>query len=1034
MFPLGDLWQNFGSFGPHRASSLPHPKALRDFQRSATFDEEVDTMAREELQQSWYEEASSFLSIAEQDSTHGRDTRPKRLASFEWLACVDNMLSIQTGQGLRRFQVDFYSALTVNRWVLPPPEEPAPQAWLGLCCDQCTGNISPYCWMAYKAGLVTTLIPDPNHRPNNDLWLAAKTSGFWSIVKLKGISFNVFYGPFDSAGHWQKCLAAANDLALRSGVHDPLFNFYLPLIAKDRDEEHRLSEEGYAEEIMELVFQSLAVSKKRSKMSLTRWGSWYDCWREWAPWHHLRVLCWTYMGIVLGWAVRRPGRALPQLMSTMVPKEASDNKVSMAEEAREAVAKERNASQGTVHAALSIDTNDVYHRRGWMLYTVGSPTRAEQGLQAQQNRGFDESLRWWSSMACGSGLASLVETIKVLGAAPCLKAMGFVLSRDDLGHGPSISAAMLEHEMLLEDEWLDDLTRLVFHTVWHRLKSLMFHWRGWPGRAAQLLSPDLEEVRQGLAYCKGLCKVWENAAAQTLPNVKAMCMRSFMNTPAAGHFFAVLSFVGFETVPQEARACMEATFAIGQTKIQEDCFRCIRHAADQHQSNRKVSDVRKWIIPIQKKVACEVHRYSEIEYTRIPRSDPNIVKRAIPKRFFAPLMKQTSIDCKSIVSNKGATEWSTFNAQSMTCQYGDYENLRAAAETGCWTKVQNSWLCQACPAGQVLQRAAGGLVYWSFGLIGSNTVACWPACEHRSADGRLFLSIKTEDINFGDILLQPIWDLSDWVGYELQWVGPLRQQTGQLVAPGSWPERAPPVLAEAIGCPQPLITIAARNCFYASGPVWLRRLAKHYAIDVAEGANLWDTINSLLRSLLPDLTDEEYANILGKRVRPPKCEELEVDAAAVLETTDVGDVATFDEVQNKEMNEVSAMKAYTIAFKTLMQKVREKKQPPGPPKKRARTSAAGPRAPALRTYSEFDALRLEDARAFMPSAISFGKDLRNSRWWAREAPAWSISRSFKKFGEVPAFSLVCEAAWEWVGSPNPHAWISTMARRCASEG
>lgn len=93
-----------------------------------------------------------------------------------------------------------------------------------------------------------------------------------------------------------------------------------------------------------MVFQSLAVSKKRSKTSLTRWGSWYDCRREWAPWHHLRVLCWAYMGIVLSWAVRRPGRALPQLMSTMVPKEASDNKVSMAEEAREAVAKERNAS------------------------------------------------------------------------------------------------------------------------------------------------------------------------------------------------------------------------------------------------------------------------------------------------------------------------------------------------------------------------------------------------------------------------------------------------------------------------------------------------------------------------------------------------------------------------------------------------------------------------------------------------------------------------------------------------------------------
>lgn len=392
------------------------------------------------------------------------------------------------------------------------------------------------------------------------------------------------------------------------------------------------------------------------------------------------------------------------------------------------------------------------------------------------------------------------------------------------------------------------------------------------------------------------------------------------------------------------------------------------------------------------------------------------------------------------MSNKDKAEWSTFNAQSMACQYGDFENLRAASDSGCWAKVQNSWLCQACPAGQVLQSARGGLVYWSFGLIGSNTVVCWPACEHKAKDGRVFLSIKTDDITFEDIVLQPIWDLSEWFGYELRWVGPLRQQLGQLLARDTLPEGAPLVVAE-MGAPLPLITVAARKCFYACGPVWLRRLAKHYSIDVAEGGSLWDTLNSLVRSLLPDLSEEEFANVLGKRVRPARDEENDVVAAALLETTDAGDVATFDDVQNKELNETSAMKGYAAAFKTLMQKVREEKGKSAS-RKRARAQSSGAdRSKAhnqrLRTFGEFDALSLEDARAFMPAAISFGKDLRHSRWWAREAPAWSVSRSFKKFGEVTAFSLVrrthIPGSRLWPGAARPRrerrAEFSALRRR-----
>ena len=51
------------------------------------------------------------------------------------------------------------------------------------------------------------------------------------------------------------------------------------------------------------------------------------------------------MGIVLGWAVRVPGRVLPQLLSEKVPKD-DEKKMCMAEQAKQAMEKERHTSQG----------------------------------------------------------------------------------------------------------------------------------------------------------------------------------------------------------------------------------------------------------------------------------------------------------------------------------------------------------------------------------------------------------------------------------------------------------------------------------------------------------------------------------------------------------------------------------------------------------------------------------------------------------------------------------------------------------------
>jgi hypothetical protein len=106
----------------------------------------------------------------------------------------------------------------------------------------------------------------------------------------------------------------------------------------------------------------------------------------------------------------------------------------MAEEAKQCVQKERDASKNSVHASLNIDLNPTFTRKGWMLYFCGEPTRLAHGLQAKHNKDFETSIEYWCSMACGGGIDTLVSTFQLLNDRAKLQRMDFVLTVGDLGH------------------------------------------------------------------------------------------------------------------------------------------------------------------------------------------------------------------------------------------------------------------------------------------------------------------------------------------------------------------------------------------------------------------------------------------------------------------------------------------------------------------------------------------------------------------------------------------------------------------------
>ena len=153
-------------------------------------------------------------------------------------------------------------------------------------------------------------------------------------------------------------------------------------------------------------------------------------------------------------------------------------------------------------------------------------------------------------------------------------------------------------------------------------------------------------------------------------------MRSSINTPCAQHFLSCLSFHRFSLVPDDVRHCLQSTFGIGQSKMQEDAFRATRMAATRFQDNRKLSATRRWIIPVQQKVASKLYDYTEVDYKEIDRCDPAVGKKALPARFFKPLQKETKLDLKPLAGHTQKVPWQSFNAQSMSMQYSDIEALR----------------------------------------------------------------------------------------------------------------------------------------------------------------------------------------------------------------------------------------------------------------------------------------------------------------------------------------------------------------------
>lgn len=136
---------------------------------------------------------------------------------------------------------------------------------------------------------------DPSHREWNDCRSALKQSGFWATILETTLTFNLPYGPWDSASWFKAAQEAARlYVAITRQRPDPLLELLQPRIAADRGH-FEILPSALSGQLNEDTFRC-----KGPKVSLTRWFGWMDSARyNLARWHStLAVL--LFIGVSLG--------------------------------------------------------------------------------------------------------------------------------------------------------------------------------------------------------------------------------------------------------------------------------------------------------------------------------------------------------------------------------------------------------------------------------------------------------------------------------------------------------------------------------------------------------------------------------------------------------------------------------------------------------------------------------------------------------------------------------------------------------------
>lgn len=458
---------------------------------------------------------------------------------------------------------------------------------------------------------------------------------------------------------------------------------------------------------------------------------------------------------------------------------------------------------------------------------------------------------------------------------------------------------------------------------------------------------------------------------------------------------------------------------IVSTQACEDTFNHMKNSLG-NRSRRKYRTPQKLMaVVLSKRVLSNIHKYTEVEVDR----RPACVGAPLTADIFRARRSASSLPFQSIVSTSSTTPWPSPGAQNYCCAHADLALLSAAMERDEWAYLDSAWLGTLVrPKHQLLIRDARLGGPWLFAIRSwpDSAVLCFPA-KTMKVPGTDDLYWEP-DLSFDAPTLMPFWRLDGLEAVAYVW----RPPSWQVATHPAMRELSPALRAfsSAGVAPMPLLTVAAECAFWDIERSTLVRLGGFVGAHIEPSMSLFDVVTGLIKHALPEATDERVITIMKQRVAMLSRKNewtddlLEVDEAAeLLQPGDVKQLRTEQKAARETQAETQKFKAcYKERAKVIATKAAEAVAGAGQrARKRGKNKAVAEgvgypsRVPRWPEHS----VSIEAARSVVPRGATLWRDVRFGNWQGHFQPYPRISRSWARYGELPALRLVLQNLWSW---------------------
>lgn len=381
----------------------------------------------------WFQ--SACRGFLDKQSKYKRPVAVQRRVSFWWMMCVHMMLVRMCGCGLEAFVSERTAAACI---ILAPGSEFGFQSQgrlLSVSLHQHSVGWASCFFMKRALHMNVVAIGDFAHTTWNDCKVALGKAGFWEVILLSSILFNVCFGPWEGCKWWRTCQECAVEYFQKVGnASGPLFLSQIGKIATERGEAHRVMDDGYAEQLWAEMQELQAMRWKGPKMALCRWFSWHGCFRFWRTCWSMRALVMMYWGLNMGYLTEEPGTSILRLAGIL--REPNKNtSTSQAETMREAQAAQNKLykqSRNQLHVATIVAIDKDIHDTSIVIHLCCRSLHAWHANGLREVRSPQGSIAWHARQAAGECLKPVSDCFRILTDLSLLSEMGPATSKGDL--------------------------------------------------------------------------------------------------------------------------------------------------------------------------------------------------------------------------------------------------------------------------------------------------------------------------------------------------------------------------------------------------------------------------------------------------------------------------------------------------------------------------------------------------------------------------------------------------------------------------